>query len=84
MAFKIYVDTVTKELVIENGIEYRYPAYSEIQRQKWGDYIVVRTVSNVPILDKTLYSDLSDEAGTPYASFSALKTALDSYFDSTL
>ena len=42
MAFKIYVDTVTKELVIENGIEYRYPAYSEIQRQKWGDYIVVR------------------------------------------
>ena len=35
---KIYVDAVTKELVLENGIEYRYPAYSEVQRQKWGDY----------------------------------------------
>lgn len=81
---KIYVDTVTKELVIDNGIEYRYPAYSEIQRQKWGDYIVIRTVSNVPILDKTIYSDLQNEAGAAYVSFAALKTALDSYFDSTL
>tara|TARA_R110000823_G_scaffold167851_1_gene299849 strand:+ start:2706 stop:2954 length:249 start_codon:yes stop_codon:yes gene_type:complete len=81
---KIYVDTVTKELVLENGIEYRYPAYSEIQRQKWGDYIVIRTVSNVPILDKTIYSDLQNEAGTAYVSFAALKLALDSYFDSTL
>jgi len=38
----------------------------------------------MPILDKTLYSDLQDEAGTAYASFAALKLALDSYFDSTL
>ena len=35
---KIYVDTITKELVILNGIEYRYPAYCEIQRQKQGDF----------------------------------------------
>ena len=81
---KIYVDTVTKELVIEKGIEYRYPAYSEVQRQKWGDYIVIRTVSNVPILDKTIYSDLQNEAGTAYASFAALKTALDPYFNSEI
>tara|TARA_R110000764_G_scaffold21331_4_gene53906 strand:+ start:2255 stop:2503 length:249 start_codon:yes stop_codon:yes gene_type:complete len=81
---KIYVDTITKELVILNGIEYRYPAYCEIQRQKQGDFLIVKTTNNVSVLDKTLFSDLQDEAGTPYASFSALKTALDSYFDSTL
>ena len=81
---KIYVDTITKELVILNGIEYRYPAYCEIQRQKQGDFLIVKTTNNVPVLDKTLFSDLQDEAGTPYASFAALKTALDSYFDATI
>ncbi len=81
---KIYVDSVTKELVVLNGIEYRYPAYCEIQRQKQGDHIIIKTTQGVSILDKTLYSDLQDEAGTPYASFAALKTALDSYFDSVL
>jgi len=81
---KIYVDSVTKELVILNGIEYRYPAYCEIQRQKQGDHIIIKTTQDVSILEKTLYSDLQDEAGTPYASFAALKTALDSYFDSVL
>jgi hypothetical protein len=81
---KIYVDSVTKELVILNGIEYRYPAYCEIQRQKQGDFIIIKTTQDVSILEKTLYSDLQDEAGTPYASFAALKTALDSYFDSVL
>ena len=73
---KIYVDSVTKELVVLNGIEYRYPAYCEIQRQKQGDFIIIKTTQGVSILDKTLYSDLQDEAGTPYASFAALKTAL--------
>ena len=81
---KIYEDTVTKELVLLNGIEYRYPAYSEIQRQKQGDFLIIKTVGGVDILNKTLFSDLQDEAGTPYASFAALKTALDGYFDSTL
>jgi len=81
---KIYVDTITKELVILNGIEYRYPAYCEIQRQKQGDFLIVKTTNNVSVLDKTLFSDLQDEAGTPYASFAALKTALDSYFDATI
>jgi hypothetical protein len=81
---KIYVDTVTKELVILNGIEYRYPAYCEIQRQKQGDFIIIKTTQNVAVLDKTIFSDLQDEAGTAYASFAALKTALDSYFNSEL
>jgi len=81
---KIYVDTITKELVILNGIEYRYPAYCEIQRQKQGDFLIVKTTNNVSVLDKTLFSDLQDESGTPYASFAALKTALDSYFDATI
>ena len=81
---KNYVDTITKELVILNGIEYRYPAYCEIQRQKQGDFLIVKTTNNVSVLDKTLFSDLQDESGTPYASFAALKTALDSYFDATI
>ena len=81
---KIYVDTVTKELVLLNGIEYRYPAFSEIQRQKQGDFITIKTVSNVAVLDKTIYSDLQNEAGTAYASFAALKTALDPYFNSEI
>jgi hypothetical protein len=81
---KIYEDSVTKELVIVNGIEYRYPAYCEIQRQKQGDFLIIKTIQGVDILNKTIFSDLQDEAGTPYASFSALKTALDGYFDSTI
>jgi len=81
---KIYEDSVTKELVIINGIEYRYPAYCEIQRQKQGDFLIIKTIQGVDILNKTIFSDLQDEAGTPYASFSALKTALDGYFDSTI
>jgi hypothetical protein len=84
MAFKIYQDTVTKELVIDNGIEFRYPAFSEIQRQQYGDFLILKTVSGVPLLDKTVYSDLQNEAGTAYASFAALKTALDGYFDATI
>ena len=48
---KIYVDTVTKELVLNNGIEYRYPAYCEIQRQKQGDFIIIKTTNNVSVLD---------------------------------
>lgn len=84
MAFKIYQDAVTKELVIDNGIEFRYPAFSEVQRQKYGDFLILKTVSGVPLLDKTVYSDLQNEAGTAYASFAALKTALDGYFDATI
>jgi hypothetical protein len=81
---KIYVDTVTKELVLNNGIEYRYPAYCEIQRQKQGDFIIIKTTNNVAVLDKTIYSDLQNEAGTAYASFAALKLALDPYFNSEI
>ena len=81
---KIYEDLVTKELVLVNGIEYRYPAYCEIQRQKQGDFLIIKTIQGVDILNKTLFSDLQDEAGVAYASFAALKTALDGYFDSTI
>ena len=84
MAIKIYQDAATKELVIEDGIEYRYPAYSEIQRQQYGDSLILKTVGNVLLLNKTIYSDLQNEAGTAYASFAALKTALDGYFDATI
>ena len=81
---KIFQDTVTKELVIENGIEYRYPAYCEIQRQKQGDYLLVKTVQTGELLLQAPYTSLHNEAGTVYASFAALKTALDGYFDSEI
>lgn len=81
---KIFEDTVTKELVIENGIEYRYPAYSEIQRQKQGDILIVKTIQGNALLIQAPYTSLYDEAGTVYASFAALKAALDGYFDSTI
>ena len=85
MAIKIYEDTVTKELVIFNGIEYRYPAYCEIQRQMQdGSYLIIKTIAGVPLLDKTIFSDLHDESGLPYVSFGDLKAALDGYFDSTI
>ena len=81
---KIYVDTVTQELVILNGTEYRYPAYSEIQRQKLGDFLTVKTVGGVELLHRTEFSQLLDESGVAYASFADLKAALDSYFDATI
>ena len=81
---KIFEDTVTKELVIENGIEYRYPAYSEIQRQKQGDILIVKTIQGNALLIQAPYTSLHNEAGTVYASFAALKTALDGYFDSEI
>ena len=81
---KIFQDTVTKELVIENGIEYRYPAYCEIQRQKQGDYLLVKTLQGNSLLLQAPYTSLYNESGTVYASFAALKTALDGYFDAEI
>ena len=78
---KIFQDSVTKELVIENGIEYRYPAFCEIQRQKQGNYLLVKTVQGQNLLLQAPYTSLSDEGGTTYTSFSALKIALDGYFN---
>jgi len=78
---KIFQDTVTKELVIENGIEYRYPAFCEIQRQKQGDYLIVKTLQGNELLLQAPYTSLFNEGGTVYASFAALKTALDGYFN---
>ena len=79
---KLYVDT-TGELVLDNGWEYRYPAFSEIQRIKIdSDYLRLESIAtNRILLDTTIYSDLETSGGTPYASFAALKTALDTYFD---
>jgi len=78
---KIFQDSVTKELVIENGIEYRYPAFSEIQRQKQGDILIVKTIQGNNLLMQAPYTSLHNEGGTVYASFAALKTALDGYFN---
>ena len=81
---KIFQDTVTKELVIENGIEYRYPAYCEIQRQKQGDYLLVKTLQTGELLIQAPYTSLYNEAGTVYPSFASLKSALDGYFDAEI
>ena len=70
---KIYVDTVTKELVLNNGIEYRYPAYCEIQRQKQGDFIIIKTTNNVAVLDKTIYSDLTRRGRNGLRKFCSFK-----------
>lgn len=78
---KIFQDTVTKELVIENGIEYRYPAFCEIQRQRQGDYLLVKTVQGNSLLLQAPYTSLHNESGTVYGSFIALKAALDGYFN---
>ncbi len=92
---KLYVDT-TGELVLDNstnplsqlddGWEYRYPAFSEIQRINVdSNYLRLEGVStDRVILSTTIYSDIEDSGGTPYVSFAALKTALDSYFDDTV
>jgi len=86
MAIKIYEDATTKELVIERGnTEDRYPAFSELKRTKVGaGNIEIKAIaSNNAILDSTIFSDLQNSGGTPYASFAALKTELDKYFDAS-
>jgi hypothetical protein len=95
MAIKIYQDGTTKELVISNGPisgvssgtqERRYPAFSEVARVNYNDtHLSIKSVStNSVMLDPTIFSQLQNEAGTAYASFAALKTALDGYFDATI
>jgi len=87
MAIKIYEDTTTKELVIDRGsTEDRYGVFSEIKRVNQNDTnLSLYSIStNMAILIPTIYSDLQDEAGAAYASFAALKTALDGYFDATV
>jgi len=87
MAIKIYEDGTTKELVISRGSwEDRYPAFSELKRTKVGaSSLEIKAIAtNNAILDATLYSDLQDSGGTPYASYAALKTEMDKYFDATL
>lgn len=82
MATKIYVDT-TGELVIDRGWEHRYPAYSEIQRIKTtATSLMLRTINtDIEVLESTEFGDLQLSNGTAYASFAALKTALDPFFD---
>jgi len=87
MATKIYEDGTTKELVILRGSdEDRYPAFSELKRKKIGSSsLEIRSIaSDAAILDTTAFGDLQDSGGTPYASFAALKTEMDKYFDATL
>ncbi len=88
MSVKLYHDATTKELVLEDGQEKRYPAYSEIMRTYVGtDKLIVKAIcaykNNGVILAETVYTDIEDSGGTPYASMAALKTALDPYFDAT-
>jgi len=87
MAIKIYEDSTTKELVIDRGsTEDRYGVFSEIRRVNHNDtnLSLSAIATNLTLLEPTIYSDLQNEAGTPYASFAALKTALDGFFDATV
>tara|TARA_R110000782_G_scaffold86864_1_gene168286 strand:+ start:188 stop:451 length:264 start_codon:yes stop_codon:yes gene_type:complete len=87
MATKIYEDATTKELVvIRGGLESRYGAFSDLSRINDNDtnLSITHSESGRTILDPTIFSQLQNSSGTAYASFAALKTALDGFFDSTI
>tara|TARA_Y100000385_G_C12607816_1_gene431634 strand:- start:225 stop:488 length:264 start_codon:yes stop_codon:yes gene_type:complete len=87
MATKIYEDATTKELVIVRGtLESRFAAFSDLSRVNDNslELSITHSESGRTVLDPTLFSDLQNEGGSAYASFSALKTALDGFFDSSL
>ena len=87
MATKIYEDATTKELVIVRGtLESRFAAFSDLSRVNDNNLNLSITHSDngMTVLDPTLFSDLQNEGGSAYASFAALKTALDGFFDSSL
>jgi len=84
---RLYEDAITKELVVGSGNnEARYPVFSELSRIAINtDSIRIESISTGKVLvDTTIFSDLQDSGGTPYASFVALQTELDKYFDSTV
>ena len=84
MATKIYEDATTKELVIIRGtLESRYAAFSDLSRTNDDNSKLSVTHSNtgMSVLDPTIFSDLQNEGGTNYASFAALKSALDGFFN---
>ena len=82
MATKIYVDT-TGELVIEGTNRRKIPAFTELERLEVDDesLIIIYGSTGRGVLAQTIYSNLQDSGGTPYASFAALTLALDSFFD---
>jgi|TARA_R110000744_G_scaffold234755_2_gene352469 hypothetical protein len=87
MATKIYEDATTKELVvIRGGLESRYGAFSDLSRINDNDtnLSITHSESGRSILDPTIFSQLQNSSGVAYASFAALKTALDGFFDSTI
>ena len=84
MATKIYEDATTKELVIVRGtLESRYAAFSDLSRINDNSSLISITHSNTgrSVLDPTVFSDLQNESGSAYASFAALKSALDGFFN---
>ena len=84
MATKIYEDATTKELVIVRGtLESRYAAFSDLSRINDNSSLISITHSNTgrSVLDPTVFSDLQNEGGSAYASFAALKSALDGFFN---
>ena len=84
MATKIYEDATTKELVIVRGtLESRYAAFSDLSRTNDGNSKLSVTHSNTgrSVLDPIIFSNLQNEAGAAYASFAALKSALDGFFN---
>ena len=84
MATKIYEDATTKELVIVRGtLESRYAAFSDFSRTNDDNSKLSVTHSNTgrSVLDPIVFSNLQNEAGAAYASFAALKSALDGFFN---
>ena len=85
---KIYIHTVTEELIANNGITLRaIPKFCEMER--W-ENLGKDTLTIAPIhkfvhrtdfvVENLLFSDAKKENGDPYASFAELWDALTPYF----
>jgi hypothetical protein len=86
MALKLYVET-TGELVIERQRQFNYPAYSELIRTKDDAERISITTFDTTLktyVQQTPYTEITDKAGTPYATFQAMWDAITPYFDNVL
>jgi|TARA_B110000908_G_C9797037_1_gene246929 hypothetical protein len=87
MSVKVYIDSVTKELVTIEGTKTKArPPYSEVER--WMDSstnkMTIRSIHDKEyIIQNLIFSEAQTSAGVAYASLQAMWDALTPYFNST-
>ena len=87
MSVKVYIDSVTKELVTIEGTKTKArPTYSEVER--WMDSstnkMTIRSIHDKEyIIQNLIFSEAQTSAGVAYASLQAMWDALTPYFNST-